>query len=128
MSKPPERKKLTPRGIQIKATKLLTDCLREIGGELHDVLDSKNDSVTKVEWLARHCWDRATGYVEKHIDDTGRETEIRHQPDRAFISMIWERLEGKVAPVVKDGDKKAKVADKIAEQSKKRANRLADEH
>lgn len=124
-SKPPERN-LTSQGVKIKAGRLLTDCLRDIGGEAHSKPDSEGNLVSKIEFLARLCWDRATGYTEKHIDDHGVETEKVIGADKSFISMIWERLEGKVAPVVKDGDKKAKVADKIAEQSKKRANRLAE--
>lgn len=123
-SKPSERN-LTPQGIKIKAGRLLTDCLRDIGGEAHDMPDSKGELVSKVQFLARLCWDKATGYTEKHVKDDGTEIEVNHGPNKAFISMIWERLEGKVAPVVKDGDKKAKISDKVAEQSKKRANRLA---
>ena len=111
MSKPPKRK-LTPQGVRIKAGRLMTEKTNRLYNDL--------------EWLALLCWDRATGYIEKHVTDDCKDTEIIHAPDKGFISMIWERLEGKVAPVVKDGDKKAKVADRIAEQSKKRANRLAE--
>jgi hypothetical protein len=114
---------LTPQGKAHLITVQLTKLIKQIGNELHTV-DDEGRSLTKIEVLARLVWDKSLGYTEK-IPETREET--RHSPDKFFISMLWDRLEGKVPTVGKESEEgKSKLSDKIGEQQKKRLNQLAD--
>ena len=122
MKKKPED--LTPKGVARIATVEITRLIRERGNEFHTVDDDGNP-LTRLQALALLIWQKALGW--KEVDPkTG--TEIIHSPDRGFITMIYDRLDGRVAPAVADaGKKKATLSDKVAEQSKKRLNILAQE-
>ena len=114
---------LTPQGKTHLTTIQLTKLIKQIGSEQHTI-DDEGRSLTKIEVLARLVWDKSLGYIEK-IPETGEET--RHSPDKFFISMLWDRLEGKVPTVGKESEEgKSKLSDKIGEQQKKRLNQLAD--
>lgn len=117
-------KDLTPTGVARAATVELTKFIKEIGSEFHTV-DDEGRPLTKVESLARLVWNKALGYREKDVES---DKEIVHYPDRAFIGMLWDRLEGRVAPAVqsKDGGK-AKLSERIGEQSKRRLNQMSKE-
>jgi hypothetical protein len=117
-------KDLTPQGIKKAATAELTKLIRSIGGEAHTV-DNKGTGLTKIETLARLVWDRALGGTIRTVTDSGvKETVV--PPDKAFIGMIWDRLEGRVAPAVSnDGKNKAKLSDRVKEQSKRRLNQMS---
>jgi len=113
---------LTPRGITQTAAAELTKIIKQIGNELHTV-DDEGNPLTKIQALGRLVWNKALGFVER-IPETGK--EIRHNPDKAFIGMIWDRLEGKVAPSVSgSGKDKATLSDRVKEQSKRRLNQAA---
>ena len=114
---------LTPQGKALLTTTQLTKLIKQIGGEQHTI-DDEGRSLTKIEVLARLVWDKSLGYIEK-VPETGEET--RHSPDKFFISMLWDRLEGKVPTIGKESEEgKSKLSDKIGEQQKKRLNQLAD--
>jgi len=119
-------KNLTPQGVAKAATAELTKMIKDIGSEFHTV-DDEGRPLTKIETLARLVWDKALGYkVETVTADGVKETTI--PPDKSFIGMIWDRLEGKVTPAVKDsGREKAKLSDRVAAQSKRRLNQMSKE-
>ena len=113
---------LTPQGKAHLTTVQLTKLIKQIGNEQHTI-DDEGRSLTKIEVLARLVWDKSLGYTEK-IPETGEET--RHSPDKFFISMLWDRLEGKVPTVGKESeDGKKTVADRVGDQAKERLNKLA---
>lgn len=121
MKKNPED--LTPKGIKRAATVEITRLIREHGNEFHTV-DDEGKPLTRLEYLALLIWQKAIGYTELN-GKTGE--EIVHAPDRGFITMIYDRLDGKMAPAVADvGNKKATLSDKVAEQSKRRLNQMVE--
>jgi hypothetical protein len=121
-----------------KAKRLLTKFIREIADEIYDepIITGKgiDDAkvVTKAEALARYIWKCALGYKET-VDimdkESGRKLgtkEVINFPDKKFIDIVLERLEGKVPNVVeKMEDQKATVADRVSGKAKDRLNKLA---
>lgn len=122
MKKNPED--LTPKGVKRAATVEITRLIRERGNEFHTVDDDGNP-LTRLQALALLIWRKALGWIEM---DPKTGTEIIHSPDRGFITMIYDRLDGKMAPAVADsGKKKATLSDRVGEQSKRRLNQMAKE-
>jgi hypothetical protein len=82
------------------------------------------EPITRFEQLAKLIWDHALGYIEI---DVKKGTEIRHTPDKPFIHMIYDRMEGKIPNATDDtSGSKASLADKIRDQSKSRVNSLSE--
>ena len=120
------------------ASKLVTGFIRKIAEETYEdpliTGDGIDDArmITKAEALARFMWRAALGYKEKVevIDNkSGQVTgtkEVIHFPDKAYVTLLYDRLEGKV-PIVEPekGDSKASVADKVSREAKSRLNSLA---
>jgi hypothetical protein len=120
------------------ASKLVTQFIRQIAEEIHEdplitgpaIDDSR--MITKAEALARFMFRAALGYKEKVeiIDSkTGQVTgtkEVIHFPDKAYVTLVYDRLEGRVPTVeVKETDNKPSIADKVTQQGKNRLNNLA---
>lgn len=117
------------------AGKLLSKFIREIASEIHDdpIIRAKGEDavmLTKAEALARHMWKAALGW-EENVDvyKNGVKVGIRpevHKPDKTFIGMIWDRMEGRAAMIdAKSGSDKASLADKVSAQGKKRLDQIA---
>ena len=109
-----------------KASRLLSRYIREIANEkvkpLEDA-DAPNGirMATRAEAMARQLWRMAEGYTE-----TVGSKEKKHAPDKAIITILMERMEGRVPTIdAKDQKPKASVADRVSEQAKKRTNALA---
>ncbi len=118
------KKEPTPKGIKRAATIELSRLIKRIGQEEHTI-DDTGAAITKFEALARYVWDAALGYTSKDIK-TG--TEIVYHPDKAYVNMIFDRTDGKVAPAVSNGGKKkATLSTRIKEQSKRRLNQMSKE-
>lgn len=117
-------KDLTPQGVAKAATVELTKIIKQIGNEFHkDTVDNGGNRLTKIQTLGRLVWDKALGYTEVDVDS---DVVIHHNPDKAFIGMIWDRLEGKVVPAVSgSGKDKATLSERVKEQSKRRLNQAA---
>jgi hypothetical protein len=123
----------TIHGLKTVAGMQLSKFLRDIGDETTEVegLDPKSGKpriIKKTEALARTIWKLALGYSERRIERVdGKPKEVVKvvKPDLACISMIFERLEGKVAANTDAGKKQRKLSDRVSEQAKKRLNRLA---
>ena len=116
-------KDLTPKGVKRAATVEITRLIRERGNEFHTV-DDEGNPLTRLQALALLVWKKALGWTEV---DPKTGTEIVHSPDRGFITMIYDRLDGKMAPAVADtGKKKATLSDRVGEQSKRRLNQMSE--
>ncbi len=99
-----------------KAGRLLSRYIREIASEKVCSTDG-SDVGTRAEALARKLWELAEGYV----DSDGK----THEPNKAIIALLLDRMEGRVATVdVKDQKSKATIAERVREQSKMRMNAL----
>ncbi len=112
-----------------KASRLLSRYIREIATEkvkpLEDA-DAPNGirMATRAEAMARQLWRMAEGYTE-----TVGGKEKKHAPDKAIITILMERMEGRVPTIdAKDQKPKASVADRVSEQSKKRINAMVKGH
>lgn len=108
-----------------KAGKLLSKYVKDIADEETELIQDPiaGDRMgSKAEALARLMWKNALGFTEV---DSKTQKEVVKKPDKTFISMIWDRLEGRVIPTAdKDKDNKATIADRISEQAKIRLNAL----
>ena len=114
---------------KIKAGTLLSKWVKEIADEMTeavvDPVTGESRMATKAETIARIMWKGALGFTEVDIK-TGK--DMVHKPDKTFIGMIWDRVEGRAVPVAdKDKDKKASLADRVGDQAKRRLNTLAGE-
>lgn len=116
-----------------KAGKLLSKFVKEIADEetelVHDPETGGDRMATKAEALARYMWKAALGFTEEEeVYKEGKKVgikSIKKKPDKTFITMIWDRLEGRVIPTAdKDKDNKATIADRISEQGKIRLNAM----
>jgi len=123
-------------GKKTAAGKLLSKFIREIANEECDdpVIKAKGEEavmVTKAEAIARYIFKLALGYEESEdiFDKSGKKTGIKpvcHRPDKWAIGVIWDRMEGRVgAADLKSGSDKAKLADRVSEQGKKRLGQIA---
>lgn len=110
-----------------RAGLILSGFLRSIAEEKTEVNDSVDDPqmISKAEALARLIWKKGLGWTEKVTAGDGIQTEVSYHPDRVYVGMLLDRLEGRVAAVEAGGKEKRTVADKVGEQSKKRINKIA---
>ena len=121
-----------------KAKRILTEFIRQIADEQHedplitgkDIGDAK--MITKAEALSRFIFKAALGYKEEVevLDKTSGQVlgvkEVIHFPDKHYIDIVLDRLEGKVIPVeVEKSSSKASVAERVSEQSRSRINSIA---
>ena len=122
-----ENKKPTIKGAKQRAGLILSSLLRSIAEEVTElaVIDGEDKMVSKAEALARLTWKHALGFTEKRMNDSGIECEIIHLPDRIYATMLYDRLEGRVAAVDEGKKEKRTVADKVGDQNKKRLNKIA---
>ncbi|KKN27411.1 hypothetical protein LCGC14_0864930 [marine sediment metagenome] len=122
-------------GKKVVAGKLLSKFIRDIASEEYDdpIIKAKGEEavmVTKAEAIARHIWNVALGYVEEvDIYKDGVKTGVKletHRPDKWAISIIWDRMEGRVGQAdVKAGSDKASLADRVSALGKKHMNQIA---
>lgn len=132
---PDVTKEKSEHGKKTIAGKLLSKFIREIANEICDDPEIKakgEDAVmiTKAEKLARWIWKAALGYEETvDVYKNGTKVGIRpevHKPDKTYIGLIYDRLEGRVAMMdVKGSSDKASLADKISGLGAKRVNQIA---
>ena len=116
--------------------KLLSKFIREILNETHDdpLVKARGEDavmVTKAEAIARHVVKSALGYWEEEgVYSKGVKTGVKniyHKPDKSFIHLVWDRMEGRVGQADPKSDRdKAKLADKVSEQGKKRLGQIAN--
>ena len=119
-------------GDKIRAGRILSSMLRKIAQEPTELVEDPENGErlgTKAEALARQLWKIALGYKEEILYDLpegGRGVkEVHHPPDRAIASLIFDRVEGKVATVAEHEKMKATAAEKVSKVNKDRLNRLS---
>ena len=110
-----------------RAARLLTRYIRDIAAEATiPVGDAAADNgvrmETRAEALARMMWKMAEGYTEEVGKNKDGTNKIKvHPPDKGMITIIIERMEGRVPTIdAKDQKSKASVAERVSEQAKKR--------
>jgi len=131
----PEDTEKSEHGKKVIAGKLLSRFIREIASEIHDdpIVKARGEEavmLTKAEALARYMWKAALGWEESvDVYKNGKKIGIKpevHKPDKTFISMIWDRMEGRAAMIdVKGGSDKTSLVDRVSAQGKKRLNQIA---
>lgn len=119
-------KPLSATAAKQRAGLILSSLLRSIAEEVTEtvIIDGEDKMVSKAEALARLTWKHALGFSEMKVIDN-QLTEIVHSPDRIYVSMLYDRLEGRVAAVDEGKKEKRTVADRVGEQNKKRINAMA---
>jgi len=122
-----DNKPLSPKSPKQRAGTILSSLLRSISEETTELvtIDGEDKMVTKAEALVRLGFRHALGFTETRVNDDGTELNIVHMPDRVWGSMIWDRMEGRVAAVEPGKKEKRTVSDKVGEQNKKRLNDMA---
>jgi len=120
-------KKPTIKGAKQRAGLLLSSMMRSIAEEETELGGTIEDPrmISKAEALARLIWQRGLGWVEQMKNDDHQVVEVVHQPDRIYLAMLLDRLEGRVAAVDEGKKEKRTVADKVGDQNKKRLNKIA---
>jgi hypothetical protein len=116
-------------GLKTSAGIALSKFLRQVGQEKtevagNDPLTGDARVVTKTEQLARTIWRLALGY-EEEVKVDGKIVVKRYKPDNTMISLVYDRLEGKVASTESDKIKKQPLSGKVSEQVRQRVNALA---
>lgn len=133
MPTPPKNKKKKPdHGVRTKAGQLLSQFVKRIALEetefIKDPDGGKDRMVTKAEALVRLIWRRALGYEEVKVDDKGGSTTVQHLPDRVYVGMLFDRMEGR-APLMNPDKKGGRtIADRVSEQGTKRLNKMAEDN
>ena len=110
-----------------KTTRLVSEHIRLIALEKTELITDPEQGdviVTKAAALAREIWRRALGYTEELKKATGL-VEVVHGPDKSYVNLVLDRLEGTARPVV-GGAGKRSVTQKVSEQSQKRINDILD--
>ena len=105
-----------------KASRMLSHYIRQIADEKVKPLEDADAEggvrmATRAEALARQIWQRAEGYTE-HLKEGKEKT---HAPDKAMVTLLIERMEGRVPTIdAKDQKPKASVAERVSEQARQR--------
>ncbi len=131
----PAKTEKSEHGKKSIAGKLLSKFIREILNETHDdpLIKARGEEavmVTKAEAIARHVVKSALGYTEEEdVFVKGVKTGIKniyHKPDKSFIHLVWDRMEGRVGQAdAKGGSDKASLAEKVSGLGAKRVNQIA---
>lgn len=128
---PKNKKKKSDHGKLTKAGQLLSQFIRQIAVEETEFIkdsDGEDRMVTKAEALARLVWQRALGYTEIRIPVSGPPEDIIHPPDRVYVGMLWDRMEGRAPLMNPEKGNKRTIADRVSEQGKRRINQIVEEN
>ena len=121
---------MTPHGRKTKAGQLLSSFIRDIMEETTEFGENDDGSlrmITKAEALSRMIVKKALGYTETMEDAKGEDVEIVHQPDRTYVQIVFDRMEGRVPQSLTEGEEKMTAAEKVTEQGVGRINSVRKE-
>lgn len=107
----------------LKANRLVSQFIRKIATEQTELVNNPergDELVTKAEALARTIWKKALGYTETKVDAKGP-MDISHEPDKGYINLVLDRLEGTARPTVGNANGRS-TTQKIRDEGKKRIN------
>lgn len=102
----------------------LTKELKKLAVEVVE-MDEGGSPLTREQVLARMIWRQALGWTEVVRDDNGNKKEIKYPPVAWCQQFLFERVEGKAAPVQAEAGQKITAAEKVSELARERANKLA---
>lgn len=109
-----------------RGNKKLTSIIRELADQLSDRMDPETgNALTRAEALSDLLWKKALGYEELVQGPEGSMVNVKHAPEAWAIQLIYDRMEGKVAPTPEDDRSRLNLADKVRDLSKSRLNALA---
>lgn len=120
---------MTGHGRKTKAGLLFSGFIRDIAEEMTEFIkddDGELRMASKAEALARMVWKRGLGYTETQKDANGEEIEIIHPPDRTYVAMLFDRMEGRVPQSLTEGEEKLTAAERVSEQGVSRINSVRD--
>jgi len=95
----------------------LTQHIRDLANEAETMLDD-GTVLTKAELMARLIWKSALGWA----DENG---EV-HPPATWAITLIYDRMEGKVPQAIVDETATPSAAEKVGELAREQLNRFAE--
>ncbi len=104
--------------------KELTRFLRALAMEAESLADD-GTVVTKAHSLAQLLWRKALGYKAVEKTRHGVAEEVDHPPESWAIQLIYDRLEGKVAPVTTEEGGRLTTSERVSDLAKTRLNNLA---
>ncbi len=104
--------------------KLLTKKLCELALDIIEIEPSSQRGTTRAEKLARIVWDHAIGYIERTTNKTGEIKETTHRPAPWAITLLMDRIEGKVANAVDSGIDRPSLGSRLEEIGAKRINKI----
>lgn len=107
-------------------TRELTKHLRNLAIEAHSVTDS-GDVITRSHKMAEILWKKALGYTEATTNKKGEIEDKYNPPESWAITMIYERLEGRVANAAVEDGGKTSVADRVSDLARERINKMSAE-
>ena len=103
--------------------RLLTKKLRELAVDMVSISDD-GKPVTRAEKLAMIMWDHALGYTEQTKNKTGSLIDIEHKPAPWAITLLMDRIEGKVANAADPGVDRPSLGQRLKETGAKRINKI----
>lgn len=107
---------------QRKANKLVTENLKDLADSIEG-MDDEGKVITKARKLAMLLWDYAIG--ASRVDVKTGKTE-RIQPAPWAITLVLDRLEGRVPQATEDISNKPTAGDRVSQLTKDRVNQLAE--
>jgi hypothetical protein len=107
-----------------RLNRLITEYVRSIAEEKTEN-GPEESIITKAEKLARILWQRALGNGPPGIDSKGK--MIRQSVDMAAVSMILDRVEGKVLSTEELQKKDESIPDRISRIGRDKVNKISGE-
>jgi ABC-type sugar transport system ATPase subunit len=104
--------------------RLVSQELKKLMATVYDI-DPDGMPITHARKLAILMVDRAIGYTEEKIDDSGTRRRIEHEPDPEFIKICLDRYEGKVPQYQEEEGETITTNERITEMLKERLNTVA---
>lgn len=106
----------------------LTTELKKLAAQVHTISDD-GTQLTRAEVLADLIWKMALGWTEKietrDADGNRKIREEYHPPVAWAMQYVFERTEGKAAPMVMEEQTGMRAAEKVRELAKQRINSLS---
>lgn len=104
--------------------KLLTKKLCELAVDIIEIDPSTEKATTRAEKLAKIVWDHALGYTERTENKEGSVKEVKYKPAPWAITLLMDRIEGKVANAIEPGIDRPTLRNKLSSIGTKRINKI----
>lgn len=103
----------------------VTKALRQLALEAHTV-DEEGVTLTRAESMAKLLWEKALGSKKIKKDKQGHLVEVENPAEAWAIGVVYDRLEGKVAPVEPEPEMqgRATATEKVEALARDRVNGL----